>query len=778
MRRRATPRRLAIVLGLWIAYFLLVGGIDPESEVRGPTTAIPVVASGLLLGLRGGVLSAALHVPLSLLLGSGWAPEAAREGLTGWSIGLALGAGSGWMAETLGRERRQSRALAQREAQLAQAQAVAHIGSWQRNLVTGEATWSAEMWRMVGLAPQGRGPSLEEARAMVHPDDREAFRHVADPFLSRPGHFEVKHRVLGPDGTVRWVITSGTSFAGPSGKPDQWAGVSQDVTERSLAEAALQESEAQRSAVLAASPDLVFVFDRERRFTQFFAGQSGAPYVPPEVFLGKTAFEVLPPDVAPTIDAAVQRTAATGTVQEIRYSLPAADGRQEFEARLSPMPEGRVVGLARDVTSRVRAEERYRLVSEHGSDLVQQFDTKGICTYASPAARNLLGYEPAELVGNDGLWLLHPDDAAAIRTGRSGEERPDGSHLVEVRARHKNGSWVWMETISRPVRDGAGTVIGHVAASRNITVRKETESALAASEERFRQMAETSDQVFFVADAVTRRMLYVSPAYRRVTGQDPGPLYDDMPAWMEQAVPEDRPRLQASFKAFERTGAFDEEFRFVRGDGVLRWARDRLYPIRDEKGAVIRLAGIREDVTVRKEAEEEGRRREASLAQAESIAHMCSWEADLLASRTHWSAEAFVLFGLPRDTPMSYESWLDRIHPEDRDEMKAISDGVLATGQPAEFECRIVRRSDGAVRHTFNRTIPTVVDGKVVRLNGVNQDITQAKEAQLAQERLAAKEVESARLREAAEFKAQFLNNAAHELSTPLTPIKLQMASM
>ncbi len=125
------------------------------------------------------------------------------------------------------------------------------------------------------------------------------------------------------------------------------------------------------------------------------------------------------------------------------------------------------------------SDELYRLLAEHSTDMISKHTPAGVYTYASPACRSLLGYDPEDLVGRDAYEFFHPDDLEEIGRSHSAIlERPD-TYTVAYRIRRKDGSYTWFETTSRTVRDPAtDEVLEIIAVSRDITGRKRTEEAL------------------------------------------------------------------------------------------------------------------------------------------------------------------------------------------------------------------------------------------------------------------------------------------------------------
>ncbi|WP_414665015.1 response regulator [Horticoccus sp. 23ND18S-11] len=139
--------------------------------------------------------------------------------------------------------------------------------------------------------------------------------------------------------------------------------------------------------------------------------------------------------------------------------------------------------------------------------------------------------------------------------------------------------------------------------SLDVTERKQAAQHLRDSEERFRQLAENINEVFWMTEPSKQQILYVSPAYAAIWGRSCESLYEQPLNWIEAIHPDDRQRVLAAAKSKQVTGDYDEVYRIVRPDGTHRWIHDRAFPVRNDQGEVYRTVGTAEDVTDQKRAE-------------------------------------------------------------------------------------------------------------------------------------------------------------------------------
>jgi PAS domain S-box-containing protein len=238
-------------------------------------------------------------------------------------------------------------------------------------------------------------------------------------------------------------------------------------------------------------------------------------------------------------------------------------------------------------------------------------------------------------------------------------------------------------------------------------------------------------------------------------------------------------------RCMEKRVSHRMENEFIYPDGTRSWFELSFEPVAEG----IFILSI--DITERKQADETLKRSEASLAEAQRVAHIGSWELDLVSDTLTWSDEVYRIFGLePQQFGATYEAFLDIIHPDDREMVNKAYTNSLENETPYSIVHRLLLK-DGTVKYV-NERCETFYDekGKPVRSLGTVLDVTELKQAeetlkkwsQELEERVRRRTIEleqrsqelaeaNVRLEEMSRHKSQFLANMSHELRTPLNSI-------
>jgi PAS domain S-box-containing protein len=252
--------------------------------------------------------------------------------------------------------------------------------------------------------------------------------------------------------------------------------------------------------------------------------------------------------------------------------------------------------------------QEFQSIFDATLDAILILDDNGICLEANPSALSLLGVTRTDVIGQSIQRFHSPIEDFGSVWRRFLDYAPQQGEVELVR---KDGSSIFVEYTA----SGNYLPSRHVAVFRDITLRKQTEAALRESDERFQQMADNIEEIYWMLDAETKQVLFANPAYETITGRSLASLRDNPNSYQDTLHPEDRDRVLARLDEATCTGHFDEEFRIVRPDHLIRWVSVRAFPVRDSSGVIRRLVGITQDVSARKAAEDETAK---NLALAES----------------------------------------------------------------------------------------------------------------------------------------------------------------
>lgn len=386
-----------------------------------------------------------------------------------------------------------------------------------------------------------------------------------------------------------------------------------------------------------------------------------------------------------------------------------------------------------------KSEAEVRLLSNSIVHAIYGLDMQGLCTFANTSCVKLLGYaSEAELLGRDMHSLMH-------------HSRPDGSPypidmcpshqaIHECKSCHLDDEVFWR-------RDGSSfpaeywtyplmkddQCLGSVVTFLDITEQRRMGEALKHSQSLLDSIVEHVPAMVFLKRAEDLRFELVNDTAEQILGYTRQELlgkndYDYFPA--EQAE---------FFTSNDRTVLNDHKIVDIpeelvsAGDGREKWLHTRKIGLYDGQGNPTHLLGISMDITARKETELNLQKIQNNLAEAQRIAHIGSWEFDLLTNRIYWSAEIYRIFEIsPESFDTSYESFLELVHPEDREAVNKAYENALITRTPYEFEHRI-SLPDDRCKYVLERCETTYdANGIALRSIGTVQDVTDRKLAEIA----------------------------------------------
>ncbi|MCW6038068.1 PAS domain S-box protein [Spirulina subsalsa FACHB-351] len=354
---------------------------------------------------------------------------------------------------------------------------------------------------------------------------------------------------------------------------------------------------------------------------------------------------------------------------------------------------------------------------------VSQLDRAGYYQQVNPAYAQICGYDPQDLIGQ--LWTktVHPDDLPYLEA-QYHMMLETGKVEAEARGIRPDGSVFYKQVIMMADYDDQGEIIGHRCFMKDISARKQAEIALQNKTQELDHFFSVTADLFCIADA-QGRFVRLNPQWEQTLGYPLAEL--EGAQFMDYVHPDD---CQATIDAFghlknqEKVLNFTNRYRCQ--DGSYRWLEWCSVPMGDLIYAAVR------DITDRQETKAQLQNLSTRLSLALEAGKIGTWDWDF-SSNVTWDDRMYELFGLQDlGRKVLYEDWADLVHPDDRFSIATALQDALNGEQCFDIEFR-VQRPDGVKLWIQSTALVQYNDqGEAVRMTGINYDITERKQAQLA----------------------------------------------
>jgi PAS domain S-box-containing protein len=510
---------------------------------------------------------------------------------------------------------------------------------------------------------------------------------------------------------------------------------------------AAMQSRLRLAAIVESSDDAIIGQDLDGIIIDWNKGAERLYGYSADEIIGKSISFLASPDRAHEFAAIMEQIEHGDSVNHFETIGQNKDGiRIEVSLTVSPIfdTDGRIVGasaIARDISEQKHqvailreSEMRFRLMADSAPALIWMSGTDKLCSYFNKTWLDFTGRSLDQEMGNGWAEGVHRDDVQRCLDVYTQAFDRQVEFRMEYRLRRHDGEYRWIFDVGVPRFNADHSFVGYIGSCVDMTERRRAEKTVRESEERFRMAAQVGKMFAYDWD-ITTGLIVRSGESARILGIDETtPVsYEEL---MARVHPDDRERLEAALAELSPgKPQLEISYRRVLPDGTVVWVERKGQGYFDEHGKIRRIIGSVADITERKLAEEALRQKDKELSEAQRLAEVGSWRWDAQSDIVTWSEELYRIAG--RDPTMPAPDFKDHAGLFTAESYKRLQRAVeeaLQKGASYELDLEMVR-PDGTTRWVRARGEALGdTTGRIVRLRGTAQDITERK---LAEEALA-----------------------------------------
>lgn len=623
-----------------------------------------------------------------------------------------------------------------------------HDGIWDWDIAKNELFVSETWQEMFGYTDPDKQPQFPSLWEFIHPEDRKQAKKTFNNYVEgKEDNYQNEYRILCSDGTYKFILDRGKIIESEeeNGKTKRrFIGTHTDITPLKEAEVKAQMSE----LIIKSSPTLLIRWTPNFKLNVEYISEniSVYGYNSQEWITKNVAFThfVHPDDVKPVTRKVLQSFRDKTDRVQLRFRLRDNDGAYHWidsdnkivwngsEERASFFQ-----GVLTDITDQIDAEEklrdsenRFRSLVQNSTDITTILSQNGEVLFKSPSFYRTFGYEDKDVIGKGIFEFIHPNDIEKANAEFfKGLERGGISDPIEFRFKHKNGSYLFVESVGNNLL-GTPVIDGVVINSRDITDRKEAEHKSKKLQEFYEIILNKIPTDVVVFDNKHRYMFANEMAIKDpekrafIIGKDD---YDYCEKYgNDKAIAHSRRAIFNKVAYNKEQIEFEEPLETPNGTV---WVLRRMFPLFNDKGELQNIIGFGLDITERKAAEKKLKDSQERLTLATQAAQLGIWDWDLVNENLLWDKEMYPLFDIDADDfEGDYDAFEKTLHPDDKE---GVYEKVQATisGKGVDYKdtFRIITKNN-EVKYiaAISKLFREEKTKKPLRMIGVNFDVTES----------------------------------------------------